>query len=81
MKPGKVVVWWSTNVLATKTVDAIKAALFIQKNACKVITVSDMLDHTAASASSFGPRFTHVLRKMIHQYIFSTFRSNMREQS
>lgn len=69
IKPRGVISRGSTDVLATEDREVAAAIRFIRRNACRPITVSDVLNELAVSRPSLEPRLKRVCGKTIHQEI------------
>jgi LacI family transcriptional regulator len=67
--PNGLVVRQSSDILATNDEVVLGAATFIRENACKTITVEDVVRNVGISRTSLEYRFKKVVRHSIHEEI------------
>ncbi len=67
--PRNIVTRQSTDVLATDDLDVVRAVSFIRENACRRISVGDVLKHVDLSCAALEPRMKRVLGRTIYQEI------------
>ena len=69
IKPLRVIVRRSTDVLATHDEDLVRAVRFIREHACCPISPDDVVQHVNISRSSLESRCRNVLGRSLHQEI------------
>lgn len=72
LPPRRVINRGSTDVLATTDREVAAAVRFIRENACRPITVSEVLKKVALSRGVLEPRLREVVGRTIHQEIRNT---------